>query len=261
MESYYICSNKGGVGKTTITYNIATGLAKLGKKVLLLDLDIQASLTYYVGAKIKSSGVAHVIAKPSSFKDAIIHMDKNLDFLSGGDELRKIESTIEKSNDPKKYLRLKKLFEDHAKEYDYIICDGRPDIYNHVSILSAMACQYAIIPLEPSDLSYQGYLNMHKWILRVKKEYGAQIVVDLIVLNKYDKRTKVSKQIHSVLQKKVDGRLVTIRTNNHFNTCSNRHMDIYEFENERMKFKEIRTKRGVDDFKIILRKITQRGTE
>lgn len=190
-----ICNEKGGVGKTTTTINLAGGLASLGKKVLVIDLDQQQNTSLTLGhikdgkitiAELIYNSVAGIETDHAS---AIRHNETGIDYIPASDMLTNITSIM--SNDPDYNYVIKKLLSnDIYKQYDYILIDCRTLLDLLVS--NAMnASDYVIIPVESGIYAYMGLDKMLDKVSSINNSTNKKLKVLGILLNK-TQRTNVS---------------------------------------------------------------------
>ncbi len=168
MKVITIANNKGGVSKTTSTFNLAYALAHFNKKVLMYDNDPQRSLTIYMGLNpLDLTLTAYdIISGKCNTKDAILTTDnKNIDIIPSSIELSvgeiQIVSTIGRE------FILKNQLESIKDKYDYILIDNTPSL-GILTINSMMASDYIIAPLEPSFLGLEGMSILASTIDQVK---------------------------------------------------------------------------------------------
>jgi chromosome partitioning protein len=199
-----ICSEKGGVGKTTATVNIASGLAKMGKKILVIDLDQQGNCSYslgYVGdnkptiAELIYNEVSNV--NMISVTDTIRHSDNGIDYIPASPMLTNITSII--SNDSDSNYVLKRCLSDECfNQYDYILIDCRTLL--DLLVANAMnTSQYVIIPVENGIYSYVGLEKMIDKVTSINKSTNPQLRVLGILLNK-QQRTVVGNSISDTVK-------------------------------------------------------------
>jgi chromosome partitioning protein len=200
-----ITSNKGGTGKTTTALNLATGIARKGKKVLLVDLDSQANLTISFG--IEEDNEAHIgrlLLNKMKWEDVIVRT-AIVDLLPSSSKLKSDEKEL--FGEAMRENRLNRLLKKHATEYDYIIIDTPPAL----SVLTdnaLFAADRYIIPVQADFFSYRGIDNLFKHILKITED-GAEVEFGGIVLTKYNEKqrgrlkTEVSKALKESVGDKV----------------------------------------------------------
>ena len=154
---------KGGVGKTTITYNYAEWLSKKGKNVLLIDLDHQCNLTNIYLPVEKNNTIGEVFKDSSIVSEVVVHKIKNnLSLISGYIELDDLEKMIE--NQSKKemllYLWIKKNYKKfNFDQYDYILIDTHPD-FSTITKNAIAISDIIISPITPSEHGYSAKFNL-----------------------------------------------------------------------------------------------------
>ena len=145
---------KGGSGKTTTAINLASGLAKKGKKVLLVDLDTQANATLGLQAIDDTKNIGKVLSDKMPAKDAIKHLGE-FDILPATTDLVDNEQELTIKVNPNSFYKVKSVLEPIKNLYDYIIIDTAPSqgILGYNAIL---ATDGAIIPVEMQTLATKG---------------------------------------------------------------------------------------------------------
>jgi chromosome partitioning protein len=201
-EIVSIVNHKGGTGKTTTTMNLGCALGHLGKKVLLVDMDPQANLSYALGVTEPVRTIADVITGNYALHDAVYPTD-TVDLLAGSAEMADVELSLAGEDDRESFL--KKLLAD-TNGYDYILIDSPPSL-SLLTLNSLNASSQAIIPMQLEVLSLQGLEQILGTISLVRKKLNPALNVKGIVLVMYDKRRKLSQEVRSFIDENVDSRI------------------------------------------------------
>ena len=194
MKIISIANNKGGVGKTTSSINLAAELGRLGKRVLLIDLDPQSSLTIYLRFEPTDfeKNAYHLITRKCSAKEVIVRTDlDNVDLIPASIDLSVAEVEIIPFIN-REYV-LKEQLKTIGEYYDYIIIDNMPSL-GILTVNSFMASDYVIVPVEPSFLSYKGLEIIAQTINDIKK-YNQTIEFLGTIVTMYDPRTQHARMI------------------------------------------------------------------
>jgi chromosome partitioning protein len=167
-----LMNQKGGVGKTTMAFNLAHAFAHQGKKVLCLDMDPQGNFTSLFDVKAKDYHIHHLLVNsvkelkalhsPALLSDVLIKTDENIDLLPSGQELSGFELTVAGINAPRQLI-LKKFIEKYElrNNYDVIVIDGPPTLgLLVVNILCA--ADGVLYPFVPDRFSEQGLKNIQQ---------------------------------------------------------------------------------------------------
>lgn len=200
MKVYAIVNQKGGVAKTTTTFNLGIGLAKQGKKVLLIDADPQGSLTICMGYREPdsleqtiSTVITELINEDIVEKDlGLIHYSDNVDLLPSNIELSAIEASL--VNVMSRETILKGYIDIVKDDYDYILIDCMPSL--GILTVNALACaDKVIIPAQTAYLSIKGFQALIKTIKTVKRKLNPNLEIEGILLTMVDRRTNIAKII------------------------------------------------------------------
>ena len=167
---------KGGSGKTTTAVNLASSLAKHGKKVLLLDLDPQANATVSLGIdSVNTPNIADVLQGTREIQHVINDPVKGFDLIPSNQILAQIEATL--ASDPAKYATIiKDLLAPLLPHYDYILIDTPPS-ESMLTITALVASDYALIPTQAHYLAMHGLQQALDLITRVQEGYGANVEI------------------------------------------------------------------------------------
>lgn len=195
-----IINNKGGCSKTTTTFNLGAELANMGKEVLIIDLDQQASLSVYVGLDplTEYANITDVFKGTMNIEDVIIPMGTpNLELIPSNIEFSRIEMYLLNKKD--KINVLKKALTRIINKYDYIILDNAPSL-NTVSLNSLMAADFVLAPIDASYMSVRAMEILEKTVQDIK-EYNKNLQDIKVLITMYT-NTLHSKEVAKMLQEK-----------------------------------------------------------
>lgn len=195
-----IVNQKGGVGKTTTTGALSTGLKNKGNKTLMIDLDPQCNLTYSTGLNADNSpNIYNVLVDSVNIKDTIITSEQG-DIVPSGLQLAVADKNITETG---KEFRLQEALEGIKDNYDYIIIDTPPQL-NILTINALTASDSVIITTQADIYSVQGVGNLNNTIQAVKKYCNQALKIDGILITRYNKRTIISRQMAELLEETAD---------------------------------------------------------
>jgi chromosome partitioning protein len=202
MKTISFINIKGGVGKTTTALNVACGLVKLKKKVLLIDLDFEAHLTYCLGYTSKAS-LYDIINNDARLQDIIIETH-GLDLIPASINLNYINSNYSKFSKPD-FLVYEALSK--AGKYDYCIIDVPP---GHNAILNNVLAvtDRVFIPCQAEVMSLKAVYQFLPLLKQAKKHLNKKLQFKGLVVTMYDNRKGLSKEIVKEMRKNFKGQLV-----------------------------------------------------
>ena len=185
-----LSNHKGGVGKTTSTINIGAGLNKLGKKVLLIDLDPQANLSQSLGQRDKSRNIYSAIRGDYPLEPITIL--KGLDLIPSTLDLSGAE--VELAGEAGREFVLRELLDPLRASYDYIIIDSPPSL-GLLTINAFTASDLIFIPLQSQYLALQGLTKLLEVIEKIKKRLNKNLKVGGVIITQYDNRKVLNRDV------------------------------------------------------------------
>jgi len=190
-----VANHKGGVGKTTSVQNIGVALSKLGKKVLLIDLDPQANLSDSFGHEEAEVSIYDALtdkapAPVHKVSDTLYVIPSNLDLSV---------AEVELSNVPGREYVLKELISAWIGLYDYIIIDCPPSL-GLLTINALTACNEVYIPLDAQYFSMKGLDKLMFILEKIKARLNKDVEVTGVFLTQFDKRLVLNNNIAEMIE-------------------------------------------------------------
>lgn len=205
MASVYVLANqKGGVGKTTSTYNLGVALAQMGQRVLLLDLDPQGGLTYYAGFEPEELGktIYHCLVRNISPREILLTNGYGIDLLPANIDLSLAEFQLVSA--PARERRITRLVNELRDDYDFVLIDSQPSL-GLLTINALAAADQVIIPASCEFLSIRGTRALLKLIAKVKGSLNSKLEIAGLLPTMFDSRTRHGRETLSRLAEEFPG--------------------------------------------------------
>lgn len=204
-----VFNQKGGVGKTTTNVNLSASIGKMGKKILVLDLDPQGNTTsgYGVDKNSVESTIYEVMLDGLDIREAIISTDfDNIDIIAAATELSGAEIELTTMED--REFILKNALASVRDEYDYIFIDCPPSL-GMLTINSLTAVDSVLIPIQCEYYALEGVSQLMETIKLVKSRLNTSLDIQGVVLSMFDGRANLSIQVVEEVKRYFKGSVYT----------------------------------------------------
>ena len=200
-----ICNQKGGCSKSTVAENLGIGMARLGKKVLLMDVDPQGSLTASLGYQepdeipVTLATIMTNIIEENDLPEnyGMLHHQEGIELIPANMELSGIEVSL--ANTMSREMILKEYVEQIRDQYDYILIDCMPSL-GVMTINALVAADRVLIPVQAAYLPVKGLQQLIKTVAVVKKRLNKKLSIEGILITMVDYRTNYAKDITEMLR-------------------------------------------------------------
>jgi len=195
-----LINQKGGVGKTTTTVNVAAGLARIGKRVLVIDLDPQAHATLHLGVDHDEhlGTIYDLLAEPDLDPRAVIaEARRNLGLIPSETDLAAIEGEL--SSAPDRQSRLARPLDKLGRRYDYILLDCPPSL-GLLTVNALAAATEVIIPMQAHFLALQGVSKLLETVELITRKVNPTLRVSGVVLCMHDQQTTHTQEVVADLE-------------------------------------------------------------
>lgn len=196
-----VVNQKGGVGKTTTTINLAAGLGKAGKSCLLIDIDPQGNSTSGFGISKKQVGRSSydVIIGQADAEEAIFHTKfANVSIIPANMDLSGAEVELIEFKEREKCL--KKAIAVQRAKYNYILLDCPPSL-SILTINALCAADSVLVPIQCEYYALEGLSQLMNTVRHIKRMYNSQIDVEGVLLTMYDGRLNLTQQVAAEIKR------------------------------------------------------------
>ncbi|QCX39285.1 ParA family protein [Aureibaculum algae] len=196
-----VANQKGGVGKTTTTVNLAAALGVLENKVLLIDADPQANATSGLGINVDevSNGTYQLLEHSIHIKEAIVATNSpNVDIIPSHIDLVAIE--LELVDKEQREYMLRQAIQEVRDDYDYILIDCAPSL-GLITLNALTAADSVIIPIQCEYYALEGLGKLLNTIKSVQKVHNPDLDIEGLLLTMYDSRLRLSNQVVAEVKK------------------------------------------------------------
>lgn len=210
MKIIAVMNQKGGVGKTTVTVNFASGLVRAGRKVLVIDADLQANTTTAFGLEVKHKNditcdLLSILTNNCTIQDALLA--RSMQVKNKASQIFMIPATIALSGFDQavrsftnKQLLLKQMLYEIEGEYDYIIIDCPPSL-GLMTINALVAAHEVLVPVQPEFFALQGISQLLDTVKLLQKNLNTNLKIGGVVCTRFNRR-KIHQEVLSCLEER-----------------------------------------------------------
>lgn len=202
-----VTNQKGGVGKTTTSINLAYCLNKMGKRVLLVDFDPQGNATSGLGfdknnlertilTVIQQETELHQVVLPTNYKD--------FDLAPATPQLATAEVELAKAD--RRFVRLKMALHGHVDSYDYVIIDSPPSL-SLLTVNALIASHYVMLPVQAEFYAMEGLGQLLDTMKLIRRGLNPTLELIGVLMTMVDSRTTLSKQVHEEIKNHFPGKV------------------------------------------------------
>lgn len=193
-----ITNQKGGVGKTTTSINLAASFAAMKRNVMLIDLDPQGNAT--VGSGISKSQITytshHVLCQETAIKTALMKTSSGFDLLATNQELIVAEMQLLQEREREK--RLKTILDAVSDQYDYILIDCPPSL-SILTVNALVAADSVLIPVQCEYYALEGLSGLLNTVEQIRHSINPKLHIEGLLRTMYDGRNRLALDVSSQL--------------------------------------------------------------
>ena len=229
-------NNKGGVGKTTSAVNIAAGVANLGKKVLLIDLDSQRNAGINLGFRLPPDkfepSITDVLLGEEKIENVVKrNLRPNLDLVPNDMRFSSFDVKLGELKDPRRTWKLKEALDPIKNLYDLIVLDCGPS-FNLSTTNALLASDFFVVPMEADFLGMEGINNLLNAVKLIKSNFGKVAEILGILITKCDVRNNFDKEVIEILEAQFPNKVfeTKIPINVRIKEASSHGKTLYEYD-------------------------------
>ncbi|MEO0883738.1 MAG: ParA family protein [Pseudomonadota bacterium] len=197
---FAVANQKGGVGKTTTSINLATALAAVGRRVLVVDFDAQGNASTGLGVSRPERNLTSydLVVDQIPLENAVLEtIVPRLDLVPGDENLAGVETEL--ASDPRRSYRLKDAIRSYVERagptgYDFILIDCPPSL-SALTLNAMTAADALLVPLQCEFLALEGLSQLLRTIEVVRSGLNPSLEIQGVVLTMYDRRNNLSDQV------------------------------------------------------------------
>lgn len=190
-----VANQKGGVGKTTTTINLGTGLAAVGRRVLIIDLDPQGNASTGLGVDRNNRPVSiyELLLGEATLEEAIVPTAvPGLSLVPSTVDLSGAE--LELIGMQRRSYRMREALRAHGVPFDYVLIDCPPSL-NLLTVNALVAADSVLVPLQCEFFALEGLSLLLKTIQRIRDSFNPDLTIEGVVLTMFDRRNNLSDQV------------------------------------------------------------------
>jgi chromosome partitioning protein len=201
VSVFAIVNQKGGVGKTTTTANLASALAEQGKKVLIIDLDAQANLSAHFGVQLEDGSenpsMYDVLRNGKTIAESVVKAENGLDVVPSS--LLLSAADLELGGVIGRELLLRKALEPVRKLYDFVFIDSPPSL-GLLSLNALVAADKVLVPVQSEYLALHGVRQLLDTIDQVKSAYNQTLKIGGVLICLHDARRRLARSVEDTVR-------------------------------------------------------------
>jgi len=243
-----ILNHKGGTAKTTTTLNLGVALSRLGKKVLIIDLDFQANLTYWTLGELpqETLTITNALLQDCEIRDVIQATKNETLFIAPSNHTLKDFATLDPSN---VLYRMKKAIRSVSEDYDIILMDHAPNL-TLVTLTGLVASQYALVPVSCEILPIVGIRLVSDTLNQILDNLEHEVKVLGYLMTIYDRRVRITSQVEEFLIDTFNGQVFKnkVRVNSKLKEAPGFNQDCWQMKDHK----------GMDDYDAVAKEMLKR---